>query len=189
MPSQEVKAQRPPDNPVTDQTTVRIMDGLRRLVRVLSTSARGATRQGEVSGAQSFVLRQIAAAPGLSIGQLADRTLSRQSTVSEVVARLAERGLIERGVSSVDARQSALTLTARGRKEVARIEPTAQEKLADGLATLPQEVRVALADGLESWLATADLDQVPATMFFEEEPKPHAKRRGQAASKPSRSSI
>lgn len=153
--------------PLADDATVAIMDALRRLVRALGTSARGAARAGAVSGAQLFVLRQIDAAPGLSIGELAGRTLARQSTVSEVVARLVERGLVERHASAADARQVELTLTARGRRAVAGAEPTAQERLAAGLAALPAERRGALRDALEAWLAASGLGEVPATMFFE----------------------
>ena len=93
--------------------TVRVMESLRRVVRSLSTSLRGSSRADGITGAQLFVLRQIAAAPGLSMNDLAARTLARQSTVSEVVSRLTHRGLVVRGVRLEDARQAALTLSVR----------------------------------------------------------------------------
>ena len=113
-----------------DDSTRRVMDALRRIVRGLSTSARVLPGGSSVSGAQLFVLRQIDAAPGLSIGELAARTLAGQSTVSEVVARLVERRLVARRASALDARQSELTLTASGRRAIAAVEPTTQERLA-----------------------------------------------------------
>jgi hypothetical protein len=45
-----------------DAATQRVMDSLRRIVRVLGASARGPARHG-ATGAQLFVLRQIDAAP------------------------------------------------------------------------------------------------------------------------------
>src|SRR3982751_5293645 len=81
----------------SDDATRRVMDALRRIVRGLSASARVLPGGSSVSGAQLFVLRQIDAAPGLSIGELAARTLAGQSTVSEVVARLVERRLVVGG--------------------------------------------------------------------------------------------
>jgi DNA-binding MarR family transcriptional regulator len=150
-----------------DETTVRVMDALRRVVRALSASARGLPGRGGVSGAQLFVLRQVAAAPGLSLRELGARTLARQSAVSEVVGRLVERGLVERGRSAVDARQAVLTLTPRGRRALAGVQPTAQERLAEALAAMPAARRASLARGLEGWLGAAGLDELPATMFFE----------------------
>jgi len=166
----------PGEQPAADEATLRVMDGLRRVVRALSASARGLPRDGGVSGAQRFVLRQIAAAPGLSVGELATRTLARQSTVSEVVARLVTGGLVARRASATDARQSELTLTARGRRAIAAAELTAQERLAAGLAALPAARREVLADGLEAWLVAAGLAEVPATMFFEDGRAPRAGR-------------
>ena len=158
--------------PATDEATVRVMDGLRRIVRELSASARGAPvrgRAGGISGARLYVMRQIAAQPGLSIGELAARTHARQSTVSEVVARLVDAGLVTRRASATDARQASLGLTARGRRAVAGAEQTAQERLAAALATLEPDEREALARGLEAWLAAAGLAEAPATMFFEQD--------------------
>lgn len=154
--------------PTTDEASIRVMDALRRLVRVLSASAREFPRRDGVSGAQLFVMRQIAAEPGLSIGALVARTLSRQSTVSEVVARLVARGLVARRPGATDARQAKLSLTARGRRVMADAQPTAQEQLANALGALPAAERDTLAERLEGWLATAGFAEVPPTMFFED---------------------
>jgi DNA-binding MarR family transcriptional regulator len=155
-----------------DEASLRVMDALRRLVRELSTSARGARRgaAGAISGARLYVMRQIAASPGLSIGELAARTHARQSAVSEVVSRLVDGGLVSRRASTTDARQASLTLTARGRRAINGAERTAQERLADALAALAPARRATLAGALEAWLAAAGLADAPATMFFETEP-------------------
>jgi DNA-binding MarR family transcriptional regulator len=153
----------------TDPATRRIMDALRRIVRGLSASARGGGNAG-VTGAQLFVLRQVAAAPGLTVGELAARTLTGQSTVSEVVTKLVDARLVARATSPQDARQVRLTLTARGRRTIAGLEPTAQERLANGLGTLSAARRAALADALDVWLAASGLEGEAPTMFFEEHP-------------------
>jgi len=148
------------------------MDSLRRIVRVLGASARGPAARHGATGAQLFVLHQIDAAPGLSIGELAARTLTGQSTVSEVVSRLVENGLVTRRADPTDARQTRLQLTARGRSAVRGTEPTAQERLATGLSSLEATEREALARALDRWLEAAGLAEQPATMFFEDERAP-----------------
>jgi len=145
------------------------MDALRRIVRVLSASAHEPASRRGPTGAQLFVLRQIAAAPSLSIGELAARTLAGQSSVSEVVSRLVDRGLVSRRPNPNDARQAQLLLTARGRAAVRDTAPTAQERLAAGLATLDPSERTRLARALERWLESAGLAELPATMFFEDD--------------------
>ena len=151
-----------------DPSTRRVMDSLRRIVRVLGASARGPAAR-HATGAQLFVLHQIDAVPGLSIGELAARTLTGQSTVSEVVSRLVERGLVVRRADPTDARQTRLQLTARGRTAVRDTEPTAQERLATGLSSLDTTEREELARALERWLEAAGLAELPPTMFFEDD--------------------
>jgi MarR family transcriptional regulator, lower aerobic nicotinate degradation pathway regulator len=155
-----------------DASTQHVMDSLRRIVRVLGASARGPAARHGATGAQLFVLHQIDAAPGLSIGELAARTLTGQSTVSEVVSRLVERGLVARHADPSDARQTRLQLTARGRSTIRDTEPTAQERLASGLASLAPAERDDLARALDRWLEAAGLAELPATMFFEDERAP-----------------
>ena len=154
--------------PKAGDDTRRTLDALRRLVRALSASAHGSGRG--VTGAQLFVLRQIGDTPGISVDALARRTFARQSTVSEVVARLTAAGLVTRARSSADARRVELALSAAGRRVVKNNDagPTAQERLAAALERLSPRQRRALADSLKAWLVEAQLAGTPATMFFEQ---------------------
>jgi DNA-binding MarR family transcriptional regulator len=167
-----------------DDSTRRVMDALRRIVRGLSASARVLPGGSSVSGAQLFVLRQIDAAPGLSIGELAARTLAGQSTVSEVVARLVERRLVVRRASALDARQSELTLTANGRRAIIDVEPTTQERLAGALSELPPVERENLARALDAWVSAAGLAGEAPTMFLED--RASSKRREVSTTRRSR---
>ena len=155
-------------NPDDEQRgeSIRAMDNLRRIVRAISASARSVSSRG-LSGAQLFVLRQIAVAPSLSLRELADRTLTGQSTVSEVVTRLVERGMVTRIASATDARRAELTLTAIGHQAIDDTAPTAQERLAEALAAMPRERRAALVEALDDWVEAAGLSDMPAGMFFD----------------------
>jgi MarR family transcriptional regulator, lower aerobic nicotinate degradation pathway regulator len=150
-----------------EEQIVRAMDSLRRLVRALGASSRTARGSGRISGAQLFALRQVAASPGIHIGDLARRTMARQSSVSELVARMVDRGLITRTVSEDDARQANLHLTKAGKRAISDSGDLAQEKLISGLEALPSSKRAALAEAMEAWLSASGLSDVPPTMFFE----------------------
>ena len=152
----------------TEDITARAMDSLRSIVRAIGGLSRTPSKSG-ISGAQLFALRQISETPGLSLGELATRTLARQSSVSELVARLAERGMIHRAPGESDARQVHLTLTAKGRRAIAESTATAQERLIAGLQVLPKAKRLELADNLEAWLAASGFSDIPPTMFFEKQ--------------------
>ena len=147
--------------------TTRAMDGLRRLVRALGASNRESERTAGIDASALFVLRQIGGCPGLSLGELAERSHAHPSTVSEVVKRLVEGGLAVRRTASDDARRAEIDLTARGHSLLRAAPQSVQDALVDGFERLPAAQRRALIEGLEAWLASAHLESVPATMLFE----------------------
>jgi DNA-binding MarR family transcriptional regulator len=150
------------------KSSARAMDAARHLVRALAGSARAIQTRIGISGAQLFVLRELARADApLSVNELADQTLTHQSTVSGVVARLVERRLVTRTPSPDDARRAAVALTTRGRALLDDAPATVQSQLVAGLDRLATAQRVALADGLEAWLDAAGIDGGPAPMFLE----------------------
>ena len=149
-----------------DDATV-AMDSLRRLVRALRVASAASERAHQVSAAQLFVLRQIAAHPGLSLKALARRTLTGQSAISEAVSRLVSRGLVARHEGREDRRRVELTLTPEGIRALADAPESLPERLVAGFRTLPVAEQRALGQGLERWLAASGLADVPATMFFE----------------------
>jgi DNA-binding MarR family transcriptional regulator len=146
--------------------SARALDSLRQLVRALGASTRSSSPNG-VSGAQIFALRQIAANPGISVNELAKRTMARQSTVSELVGRLVAEGLVLRRTDTDDARQAQLHLTSRGRKIVNNSATTVQEKLIAGVEKMPPKDRAALADALENWIVASGLESIVPSLFFE----------------------
>ena len=146
------------------------MDAVRHLVRALSASARAVEHSTGISGAQLFLLRQLAdTGTPLSVNELAERTRTHQSTVSGVLTRLVARRLVTRTTAPDDARRVAITLTARGRALAADAPPTAQTQILHGLTAIPATERARLADTLEAWLEASGLGGEPAPLFFERE--------------------
>ncbi|HEU4563830.1 MAG TPA: MarR family transcriptional regulator, partial [Gemmatimonadaceae bacterium] len=143
------------------------MDGLRRIVRALRATEGMAERELGLSAAQLFVLRQLADGGRLSMTELARRTATAQSSVSEVAARLVARGLVSRAPSRTDRRRVELALTEEGWELLRHAPQAAQEHLLAGFRHLPVERQRTLADGLRAWLEAAGYGDLAATMFFE----------------------
>lgn len=146
----------------------RAMDGLRKIVRALRVGNVRAESSHGISSAQLFALRSIDSAPGGSLRELANRTLTSQSTVSEVVAHLVAKELITRYPSSTDRRRVELRVSPKGKRILNGAPSTIQEQLAAGFLTLDVARQRSLAEGLEEWIAAAGLADVSAAMFFED---------------------
>ncbi len=155
----------------------RVLDAIRRIVRVLRESSRTAEEKLGLSGAQLFVLHKLDGAQPLSLTELAARTLTHQSSVSVVVSRLVERGLVRRRASRNDARRIELMLTDEGRALIARAPAAAQERVIAGVTTLPAPVRRQLADSLEALVDKIGIGDRPPEMLFEEGRRPRRRSR------------
>lgn len=162
---------------MSDSTS--ILDDLRRVVRSLRESSRDAEQRLGVTGAQLFVLRALSTGRAMSVNELAERTRTHQSTVSVVVKRLVDRGLVTRGTSPADGRRIELSLTKRGLSLLARAPLAAQDKLITGVERLPRAHRKALAEALRALVTMMELDAAEPSMFFEEETRA-SERKGTA---------
>lgn len=145
-----------------------VMDNIRRLVQVLRVASRDAEKRLGISGAQLFVLARLhqAGAP-LSVNELAERTLTHQSSVSVVVSKLVDAGLLSRSHSRDDHRRLELSLTAKARRLLARAPEAAQERLLEALEQMKPRRREQLADLLGEVVAAVGADETTPSMFFE----------------------
>jgi DNA-binding MarR family transcriptional regulator len=147
------------------------LDAIRRLVRDLRESSRAAEKQVKIGGAQLFVLGVLAREGPLSQGELAARTMTHQSSVSGVVARLVQRGLVASRRSSTDGRRLELHASARGLAVLKGAPATAQERMIDAMRRLPPARLRQLNAGLAALIAEMGLAGTPAPMFFHESEK------------------
>jgi MarR family transcriptional regulator, lower aerobic nicotinate degradation pathway regulator len=145
-----------------------VLDGVRRIVQSLRESSRWAEKYVGMTGAQLFVLQQLDEAPAQSLNDLAARTHTHQSSVSTIVARLVDRGLVTRTRSPRDGRTIELQLSSRGRKLAARAPNAAQQRLIQGIRELPAARRRGLATALAAVARAMDSADGEPAMFFEE---------------------
>jgi DNA-binding MarR family transcriptional regulator len=146
-----------------------VLDSLRRVVRSLRISSRAAEKRVGLSGAQLFVLSQLADGGPMSVNDLADRTLTHQSSVSVVVQRLVSAGLIARKSSQKDGRRLELSLTPSGKRAIATGPDPAQNALLDALRKMPQQRRAQLAKLLSELVRSAGMSNDNPELFLEDE--------------------
>jgi DNA-binding MarR family transcriptional regulator len=148
-----------------------ILDSFRRIIRVLRESSRAAEQRVGVTGAQLFVLQTLARRPSLSLNELAEHTHTHQSTVSVVVSKLVEAGLVHREPSGKDARRLQLALSSEGRALLRRAPGAAQERLIEAIEGLAVLERGGLATLLGRLVETMDVaDQEPGMLFDDPSP-------------------
>jgi DNA-binding MarR family transcriptional regulator len=154
---------------IDGDAALRALDGLRRVLHLLRRSSHEAQRTVGLSGAQLFVLQQLGARPATSLKELSGRTLTHQSSVSVVVRRLEERGLVRRRRAAADGRRVELALTAKGRALLVRAPEPVQTRMVKALRSVPTSELRSAARTLERIAgAMGARSSEPSVMFFEE---------------------
>jgi DNA-binding MarR family transcriptional regulator len=143
------------------------MNAVRSIVRAQRINTRAIELKMGISLAQLFVLQQLADRPAESLNELAERTATHQSSVSVVVRRLVDRGLVSRTASAADKRRIEIDVTPTGRSLLADAPTTIQVQLIQGMKTLSRDDQEQLADLLERWLQAAKIDLAAPPMFGE----------------------
>jgi len=158
-----------------------VINSLRRITQAIRLSSSEVNDALGVTGAQLFVLQQLAERPRASLRQLAELTLTDQSSVSVVVSRLVEARHVARRTAPADARRTELTLTDSGRALLRRAPELAQTRLVASLRGVsPVQLRVT-ATVLDRAARAVSPAREAAPMFFE---PPAGKRRARRKPRP-----
>ncbi len=145
------------------------MNAIRSIVRALRINTRAIELKMGISLAQLFVLQQLAERSAASLNELAERTATHQSSVSVVVRRLVERGLVSRTAAVADKRRIEIEVTPSGRDLLAGAPMTIQTQLMQALDRMSTDDQSTLADLLERWLREAKIDLATPPMLGEDD--------------------
>ncbi len=118
-----------------------------------STSKRMDAEIG-VTGPQRLAIRIVGRFPWIAAGTLADVLCMHPSTLTGVLQRLCERGILERRADPEDARRALFRLTARGRELDAVRRGTVEAAVQRVIARAPR-AQVAAAQAILGEIADA----------------------------------
>lgn len=145
-----------------------VMDCIRHIFKALRVSSSQFEKELGLSVAQIFVLKKLRDEPGLSINDLAARTTTHQSSVSVVVKKLEEQGLVSRTVSTEDSRRVIVSLTEAGVQRLGTIPRTIQEEMIDTLEAMHPEKTSSLAKLMREFCQQAKIIESEPPPMFEE---------------------
>ena len=132
---------------------LRVLMQFRVLLRAMRTHYQSLAERSGLAGAQAWALAEIAARPGVSVGELARAMGLHLSTVSNIVGRLERMGLASRVRAGADQRVVRLEATAEGRRVLRRAPRPAAGLLQQALAQLAPARLAALNRDLAALIA------------------------------------
>lgn len=129
--------------------TVQLATLLRDAITRLGRRVRQARPVGELTATQLSALTSLQLAGALTPRELAETERVQPPTMTRIVAKLEERGLVQRTPHPTDGRQVILAATEEGRAVLTQVQRAREEWLACRLAALTPEERDTLRRAAE----------------------------------------
>lgn len=126
------------------------------LRRTARRAARQAWAQQPLPPAQSELLRLAAARPGITVADAAQELRLAPNTVSTLVGRLTDTGLLRRERSTQDGRAALLTVTEKAKRRLADFRDLRADLAGQALARLAEPDRRALARAVPALLRLSE---------------------------------
>jgi DNA-binding MarR family transcriptional regulator len=159
-----------------------IVVALRRISQAIDQWSRQLWQDFGLTSPQLATLREIAAGKNVSPGTLATALHVSQPTVTGILQRLEERGLVSRVRSAADRRSVVAELTDRAREILAEAPPLLRDRFRAELARLPDWQQTELLATLQRVAEMMHAPEVePTPYFFHEPPAKNSKRRRSAS--------
>ncbi len=130
---------------------------LRMIFKAIQSHSKKIEKECGLSGAQLWMLSEVAAVPGVRVSHLAETLSVHASTCSNMLDKLEKKDLIYRDRSKKDQRTVHLHITDAGQKLLSNAPKPLQGKLSRGLELLTLEQLTTLEDSLEGLVQTLKL--------------------------------
>jgi DNA-binding MarR family transcriptional regulator len=149
---------------MTTPIETQVLSAMRRLIRATDLDSKRLARRTNLSTSQLLVLELLAEDSAHTVGTITERVGLAQGTVTSMIDRLEERGLVERRRNATDRRQVNVTLTEQGRK-LQDLAPTAlQTRFLANFSRLQDWEKTAILSSLQrvaDLMDAKDLDAWP----------------------------
>jgi DNA-binding MarR family transcriptional regulator len=126
-----------------------VLSALRRLIRAADLDARDLARQTGLTTSQLLVLELLESSGELTVGAIAREVGLAQGTVTSLIDRLVERGLLCRRRADSDRRQVKVAIGEAGRALLAAAPTPLQTRFLEGFSRLTDWEQMAILSSLQ----------------------------------------
>jgi DNA-binding MarR family transcriptional regulator len=142
-----------------------VIIALRRVIRAVDLHSRALAETHGLTGPQALLLKALHKG-SISAGELASRLSLSQATVTDILNRLEQRGLIRRTRDTEDRRRVLVAATESGLTLLERSPPLLQERFAQRFNNLQEWEQTQLLASLQHVAAMMDAEDIDAELVL-----------------------
>jgi len=139
-----------------------VLVALRRIIRAVDIHSRRLASEYGLTGPQAQVLKTVIESGGLTAGALARRVSLSQATITDILKRLEQRGLVSRERCDRDRRRVNVQATADAVRLLEAAPPLLQDTFLERFGQLERWEQLMLLSSLQRIAALMDAESLDA---------------------------
>ncbi len=141
-----------------------VLVSIRQIIRAIDLHSKQLNKSSGLTGPQLLIMQEIARVKGVTASQIAKQINLSAATVTNILDRLENKGLINRVRSSEDKRRVSLFLSEKGRNSLIDAPQPLQEHFIQnfcGLADWEQSLLLSSMQRIANMMDATELDAAP----------------------------
>ena len=139
-----------------------VLIAIRRIIQSIDLHSRDLVRQFGLTGPQLIVLQEVSRLEEVSVGEIAKAISLGQATVTGILERLENRGLIIKQRSKNDKRRVLVQATSASKQLLKKAPPPMQEHFIQQLTNLQDWEQAMILSSLQRIVAMMDAKKIEA---------------------------
>lgn len=148
---------------MTSSVETEVLSALRRLIRATDLDAKKLARRTRLTTSQLLVMELLTTGGELTVGGIAERVGLAQGTVTTMIDRLEERGLVTRRKSNSDRRQVKVSLQPDGQRLLAEAPTALQTRFLENFVGLRDWEKTAILSSLQRLVDLMEAETLDAS--------------------------
>ena len=147
---------------VSSTTTHGVLIAIRKIVQSIALNSRSLVKRVGLTGPQLTILQEIASIGEVSVGEVARAISLSQGTVTGILERLENRGLVTRRRSHSDRRRVLVQVTTVGEQLLEKAPPLMQEVFVERFSSLQEWEQTMILSALQRLVTLMDAKTIRA---------------------------
>lgn len=146
----------------TSDISNNVLKVLRKIIRAVDVQSKQLVKEYGLTGPQILILKELHAAEDITVGKIAANVDLSQSTVTNILERLENRGFISRSRSNVDKRRVNIKLEEEGVRILEMDPSLLQEHFVRRFKELPDWEQSSILSSLQrvaAMMNAADIEE------------------------------
>lgn len=161
-----MSASTPTASALTRTVSDSVMIAMRKIIQAIDMNSKKLVKRVGLTGPQLVILQEITRMGEVTAGEIAQAVSLSQATVTGILERMENRGLLARRRSDRDKRRIMVSITKSGQQILEDAPPLMQEAFVERFSSLQEWEQTMILSALQRLVSIMDAKTIQAAPFL-----------------------